>query len=134
MSDYQIVRFSGLRELDRALGKTSKDLRTILRDDLKEVAEIVAVEARHIAAEKGLVRSGDMVRRIQPFSLVRGTGVRSTSLHRGYRYPRRLEFEGRDGEPYGPDATLLPAVQNKQAEVFAKAELLLDRLMADLAA
>lgn len=133
MSDYQIVRFSGLRELDRALGKADKDLRTILRDDLKEVAEIVAVEARRIAQEKGLVRSGDMIRKIQPFSLVKGTGVRSSSIHRGYRYPRRLEFQGRDGEPYGPDASLLPAVDAKQAEVFAKAQLLLDRLMVDLA-
>lgn len=133
MSDYQIVRFSGLKELDRALGKADKDLRTILRDDLKEVAEIVAVEAQRIAREKGLIRSGDMIRKIQPFSLLKGTGVRSTSVHRGFRYPRRLEFEGRGGNAYGPDASLLPALDNKQAEVFAKAELLLDRLMVDLA-
>jgi hypothetical protein len=128
-----IARFDGLRELDRALGRTDKDLRTILRNDLKEVAEIVAVEARHIAQEKGLVETGDLVRMIQPFALVRGAGVRSSATHRGYRYPRRLEYENRGGQPYGPFATVLPAVEEKTPEVYAKAELLLDRLMVDLA-
>ncbi|HXO86436.1 MAG TPA: hypothetical protein VN803_13030 [Gemmatimonadales bacterium] len=126
------VRFDGLRELDRALGRTNKDLRTVLRRDLKEVAEVVAVEARQIAQQKGLVRSGDLVRMIQPYALVRGAGVRSSALHRGYRYPRRLEYEGRDGGAYGPDATVLPAVEHKQAELYAKAEELLDKLMVDL--
>lgn len=134
MSAYEpIARFSGLRELDRALGRTDKDLRTILRNDLRAVAEIVAAEARHIAHEKDLVDSGDLVRMIQPFALVRGAGVRSSATHRGYRYPRRLEYENRDGAEYGPHATVLPAVEEKKGEVYAKAELLLDRLMVDLA-
>jgi hypothetical protein len=133
VSDQTIVRFSGLRELDRALGRADKDLRTILRRDLKEVADVVAVEARQIAQSKGMVRSGDLVRLIQPFALVRGAGVRSSATHRGYRYPRRLEFEDRGSSEYGPHATLLPAVEAKKGEVYAKAELLLDRLMVDLA-
>jgi hypothetical protein len=128
-----IVRFDGLRELDRALGRTNKDLRAILRRDLKQDAEIVAVEARQIARSKGMVRSGDLVRMIQPFALVRGAGVRSSAVHRGYRYPRRLEYEDRGGGEYGPHATLLPAVEAKKAEIIARAELLLDRLMVDLA-
>ena len=129
----QIVRFDGLRELDRALGRTNKDLRTKLRADLKQDAEVVAVEARNIAVSKGLYRTGDLVRGIQPFALVRGAGVRSSAVHRGYRYPRRLEYQDRGAEPYGPDATLLPAVENKKAEIIARADALLDRLMIDLA-
>lgn len=128
-----IVRFDGLRQLDRALGKANKDLRTILRKDLKDVAEVAAVRAREIAEEKDLRRSGDLIRKIQPFALVRGAGVRSSSVHRDYRYPRRLEFEGRGTNEYGPNATLLPAVEEVKGEIYLKAESLLDRLMVDLA-
>lgn len=127
-----VARFSGLRELDRALGVASKDLRAVLRQDLKEVAEVVAEEARRIAEEKGLVRSGDMIRKIQPFAYTGRAGVRSSSIHRGYRYPRRLEFEGRGSDSYGPKASLLPALDEKQEDLFIAAEALLDRLMVDL--
>lgn len=126
------VHFSGLRELDRALGKADKDLRRVLRADLKEMADIVAREAVHIAEEKGLVRSGDMIRKIAPFALVRGAGVRSSSRHRGYAYPRRLEYEGRDGSGYGPRASVLPALEEKKDDLWAAADALLDRLMLDL--
>lgn len=132
MVDQPVVRIGGLRDFDRALGKADKDLRTVLRNDLKEIAMVVAEEAVTIAEQKGLVRSGDMVRRIAPFSLVRGTGVRSSSRHRGYAYPRRLEYEGRNGDEYGPNASLLPAVEAKKDELFALADGLLDRLMVDL--
>lgn len=127
-----VVRFDGLRELDRALGKADKDLRAVLRADLKDAAQVVATRAIDIAEEKGLVRSGDMVRRIAPFALVRGAGVRSSSRHRGYAYPRRLEFEGRDGDEYGPRASLLPALDQERDAVYEKAEALLDLLMVDL--
>lgn len=133
MPNEPIVTFGGLREFDRALGKANKDLRTILRKDLKEVAEVTAERAREIAEQKGLVRSGDLVRKIQPFALVRGAGVRSSSVHRDYRYPRRLEFEGRGMNRYGPRASLYPAVDETKGEVFARAEKLLDRLVVDLA-
>lgn len=127
------VGFSGLRQLDRALGRADKDLRTILRLDLKEIAEEVAAEARSIAEQKGLVRSGDLISHIQPFAYSGRAGVRSSSVHRGYAYPRRLEFQGRDGDTYGPDATLLPALDEKKDDLFVRAEALLDRLVVDLA-
>lgn len=128
-----VVRFSGLRELDRALGKANKDLRTVLRRDLKEAAAETAAKAQVIAREKDLVRSGDLVRKIQPFALASGAGVRSTSIHRGYRYPRRLEYEGRGSDEYGPLASLLPAVEQTKGEIYLRAEMLLERLMVDLA-
>jgi hypothetical protein len=129
----EMVRFRGLREFDRALGKANKDLRTILRRDLKEIAAVVAVEARAIAEDKGLRRSGDLISHIQPFAYTGRAGVRSSAIHRGYAYPRRLEFEGRGADEFGPRASLLPAVEAKQEILFASAEALLDRLVVDLA-
>lgn len=128
-----LVRFDGLRELDRALGKADKDLQKILRQDLMEVASVVAEYARGLAQQKGLVRSGDLIYGIDPFANASGAGVRSSAIHRGFRYPRRLEFEGRGSNVYGPRATLLPAFDLGQGEALQNAENLLDRLMVDLA-
>lgn len=127
------ARFTGLREFDRALAKADKDLHKILRADLKEAASVVAEYARGIAQEKGLRRSGDLIFGIDPFALASGTGVRSSAIHRGFRYPRRLEFEGRGSNTYGPRATLLPAFDLGEGEALQNAENLLDRLMVDLA-
>lgn len=121
------IRFEGLREFDRALGRADKTLRKGLRTELKETAGIVATEARMIAAAKGLRQSGDLIRGIRPFANARGAGVRSSARHRGYPYPRRLEFgSGR------ARASLLPALEAKKGVVRAKAEHLLDRIAKDL--
>lgn len=127
------VSLDGLKALDRALGKADKNLRTGLRSELKAVATIVADEAKSIAASKGLRQSGDLIRGIRPFALTGRAGVRSTAIHRGYSYPRRLEFEGRGGDKFGPNATLLPAVNAKSGELQTKAEQLLDRFADDFA-
>lgn len=132
--DRIVVRFQGLRALDRALGKADVDLRTGLRVELRTVAGVVAKEAQRIAEQKGLRRSGDLIRRIQPFALTGRAGVRSTSVHRGFPYPRRLEFENRGGSSYGPRATVLPAMDAKEDELVTLSEGLLDRFAEDFAA
>lgn len=103
------IRVEGLRELDRALGKMSKELRKELRSGMREAAEIVATEARSRATAQGLVRTGRLVRGIKPG--VRGGGaiVRSTATQRGFNYARRHEFEGG-----GRRAYLMPAADAKR--------------------
>lgn len=130
-ADYA-VRFKGLKELDRALGKADKELRSGLRTTLREIADTVAVEARSIAESKGLRESGDLIRGIKPFALMGRAGVRSGAVHRGFAYPNRLEFEGRKGNSWGPRASLYPALERKQDDVNLKAERLLDRIADDL--
>lgn len=125
------VSFQGLAALDRALGKADKNIRSGLRTDLREVANVVAQEAQSIAERKGLRRSGDLIQKIRPFALTGRAGVTSTSIHRGYSYPRRLEFEGRGGGTYGPDATLLPALDAKGDELYDLANRLLDKFASD---
>lgn len=125
------VSIQGIAALDRALGKADKNLRTGLRDDLKEIAGVVAQEAQSIAELKGLRRSGDLIRKITPFAFTGRAGVRSTSVHRGFAYPLRLEFEGRRGASYGPSASLLPALDAKGDELFDLASRLLDKFADD---
>lgn len=122
------VRFTGLRELDKALGKADKTLRSDLRKKLREGAEVVAVEARAIAESKGLRDSGDLIRGIRPFAVSGRAGVRSNAKHKGFAYPMRLEFEGRTGGKVGPRASLNPAVDRKEGEIVARAESLLDEI------
>jgi hypothetical protein len=125
------VRVKGLPELDRALGKADKGLRKNLRDSLRDVAGEVAAEARGIAAQKGLRDSGDLIAGIRPYALTGRSGVRSNAQHRGYAYPRRLEFEDRSGSSWGPRASLNPAVQAKQGDISRGIERLLDNLEDD---
>jgi hypothetical protein len=126
------IRFEGLKEFDRALGRADKEQRKRLRAGLKDIAEVVASEARSIAESKGLRQSGDLIRGIRPFAGVGRAGVRSSARHRGYPYPRRIEFEDRGGSTFGPRANVIPAVDAKANEALARADRLLDRIVDDL--
>jgi hypothetical protein len=131
MPDRFGVHITGLRELDRALGRADKTLRTDLRNRLKAVAGVVSVEARGIASSKGLHVSGDLIRGISPFALTGRTGVRSTAKHGGYPYPLRLEYEGRSGGRFGPHATLIPAFERHEEDVARGAEQVLTDIERD---
>lgn len=126
------LRYRGLRELDRALRRGDRELHTRLRRELLGLAASVATEAQSIAASKGLRESGDLIRKIAPFARANGAGVRSSAMHRGFAYPRRLEFEGRGASPTGPRATLNPALADKRNSVFDAAERLLDDIADEL--
>jgi hypothetical protein len=125
------LRFKGLKELDRALGKADKQLRTGLRDKLRDAGKTVASEARAIAESKQLRVTGDLISSIKPFALTGRAGVRDTARHRGYAYPSRIEYEGRGGAKYGPRAFLNPAVDRKTGEITRSMETLLDRFADD---
>lgn len=131
MPDHVNVRFNGLRALDRALGKADKNLRRDLRARLRDIAEGVAQSARRAAAQKTRTRSGDLVKGIRPFVKSGAAGVRSSAVHGGYEYPKRLEFEGRRGGSYGPRASLYPALEADEFNVVAAAERLLDDIADD---
>lgn len=125
------VNIKGLRQLDRALGKTDKNLRKNLRDQLKQVAEEVAGDARAIATSKDLRQSGDLIAGIRPFALTGKAGVRNTATHRGFAYPSRHEYENRGGASYGPRASINPAVDRNQPEIRRGIEHVLDQLDRD---
>jgi len=97
------LRVEGLAQLQRDLGKVSKDARKEIRTGLKEVGQIVASEAKLIAAAKGLHKSGDLIRRIVPTVRQQGVFVEAKAMHRGYRYPGIYEFARKRGRPFlGP--------------------------------
>lgn len=125
------VRFRGLRELDRALGKADRTLRSGLRARLREAGQVVAVKARQIAESKGLRDSGDLIRSIRPFAVTGRAGVRASATHHGYAYPMRLEFEARAGGTYGPRAFLNPAVEAKEHEIVEGMSRFLDVVADD---
>lgn len=125
------LRFRGLRELDRALGKADKGLRKNLRDGLRDIVETVSSEARSTATRKGLYESGDLVRGIRPFVRSGSAGVRSSAKHGGFAYPLRLEYEGRAGGKYGPRATLGPAAEQGREDLEKDIEKWMDNLESD---
>lgn len=126
------VRVRGLRDLDRALGKVDRRLRTQLRDKLRNIAADVAGEAKDIAESKHLHQTGDLVASIQPFALTGRAGVRATATHGGYAYPARLEYENRMGGTYGPRAFLNPAVDRRMDDITRSMEGLIDSIADDL--
>lgn len=131
MGDRIGFHVTGLKELDRALGKADKNLRTDLRDRLRDVADTVASEARNVARSKGLRDSGDLIAGIKPYVVSGGAGVRSSAVHRGFAYPNRLEFENRFGGVYGPRASLFPAIERSQKDIERDLEQVLEHLEDD---
>ena len=105
------VRVRGLSELRRDLAAVGPDARSGLRDALKDAADVVSDEAKHVAFQRDLVDSGALVRGIRPS--VRGTRavVQSTVKRGGYPYSGRYEY----GDRLRP--FLQPALENKQNEV-----------------
>jgi hypothetical protein len=120
------VKIAGLRELDRALGRIDKNLRAGLRVRLKGVAEKVAEDARTLTALHTERRTGDLIAGIKPYALSGRAGVRSGAVHRGYNYPRRLEFEGG-----GERASLYPAFAQNEPELMRRCEQLVSEIEHD---
>jgi hypothetical protein len=131
------VQVRGLRQLDRALGATDKALRRKLRDRLKQAAAIAAEATRELIESKDLIESGDMLGSVRPFAAGAtgrkpgSGGVIVSATHRGYAYPKRLEYEGRDSSGYGPRAFVHPAIQEVSGEIVADLTHLLDDLEHD---
>lgn len=123
------ISIHGLKDLDRALGKMDKSLRTDLRQRLKGVADIVAQEARSIARPHR--HSGDLISGIKPISIAGGAAVRSGAMHGGYPYPARLEYEGRKGRAFGPLASINPAVDRRLDDLDRETERILDELQQE---
>ena len=126
------VRISGLKELDAALGQADKRLQQDLRRELKAIAASVVVGARAKAEANTTRHSGDLIAGIKPFAFGGKFGVESGALHRGYSYPRRLEYEGGGGAGNpGPRASLIPAFEEAMPVVLAETERLLDKTVQD---
>lgn len=118
----------GLREFQRALRKADRTLWLEVRRGFREIAKRVALDARRLASQRTQRRTGDLIRGIKWFARQDGVGVRSGAEHRGYAYPRRLEYEGRGGSRYGPRASLNPAVDMHAPDVERDAERVLNIL------
>lgn len=122
------LEVKGLREFQSALRRADRGLATDVRRRLRGVAMITAAEARALAGARTMRGTGDLVRRIAPFVTVRGAGVRSSAQHRGFPYPKRLEYESG-----GARASLNPAYRKTLPLVIAAGERLLSELERDLA-
>lgn len=122
------VRVEGLSELIRDLGKLERGIRKEIRGELKDVAEIVAEQARDNAREQGLVDSGRLVKLTKPFARGSTAGVRSGATRDGYPYPARYEFGGRGANAVGPRAYLRPALDEKTSDVVDALGDVIDRL------
>lgn len=134
MADEQI-EIRGLTELEAGLDRRAATLRRDFDLVVADSAAVVARRAREIAAGKGLVRSGDMVSSIKPVPGDDSAAVIVPSRHRGYPYPRRLEYEARVKGVAGsaPRAFLHPALQQETPGIDARMKGVLDMIAGDLA-
>lgn len=123
------VHFEGLAAFQRALRKADTRAAAFVKLGFKAVAADVAADARTVAESKGLRKSGDLIRGIVPFSQIGRAGVRSRAKHDGFNYPKRLEYEGRGGGRYGPNASLIPAVDEAEPRIERAAEEVLNQMV-----
>lgn len=136
------VRVEGLRELRMALGAVDAQLEQELRDELKGIANEVAVIAKGRMASAGAVGTGRAMGSIRAFSTARSAGVRAggarvpyygwldfggTIRHHGSRHEHtqthliRREFIAQGRFVY-------PAADQGATRAAPRVERLLDRL------
>lgn len=117
------IAVEGLRDLRRDLRRIDKSLLAGVREGIKDAAQLVAREAQRRAPR----RTSRLVASIRPrvrgdVGLVVATATkRSPRYPAGFRYPRRIEFEGG-----GRRAFMAPALEAKRRDVERRLEHLLD--------
>lgn len=141
------IQLEGLQELRRTLSRLDRmadEPRAVpaFREALKSGADIVAKRARELAPRgtRPIPRGRSPRKRLVDMITPRVSGttafVRSGGLQksprwpRGYRYPRRIEYDGSGGnrDGYGPRAYLGPALEEKADEVARHMERFLDHI------
>lgn len=95
----QTLRVEGLTELLRDLGKADKDAKKEVVNGLKDVAKVVADEAARIIVSKGLVDTGQLLRKMQSRGALsatqKGVFIKSTAKRAGFYYGAIYEYGGR---------------------------------------
>lgn len=129
------IDVQGIAETTRGLAQIGRGLRTELNHELLEIAGDVAGVSKGIAEQKGLRRTGKLIRSIKPGvrrggAVVRVTAVREIGKKAPYKYPGVFEFGGRTGfGSVGPRAFLTPAAQEMREPSYLRVEALIDRLI-----
>lgn len=126
----QILQKAGedFKDLLKALASMDKTARKEARRKLREVGEIVAVEARAQAEQQGLRKSGNLIRQIRPrvgrssIQIVAAAKRKSAAYPRGFNYPLVHEY-GPHKRPF-----MRPALAAKWDEAHRKFEEVLDEL------
>lgn len=125
MSDYTI-RLEGFTQLSKDLRAAGKDvIKDFREEELRPIGQMVADTAHLIAKTKGLNDTGQLLRKLQGRGAVRvnnqGVTVAATAKRRGYPYPAIYEYGMKRGRPF-----LVPALEQRQAEVRRKTEVWID--------
>jgi len=127
----QTLRVEGLSQLIRDLGKVDKDAKREVVNGLKDVAKIVADEAARNIIAKGLVDTGELLRKMRSRGALSVTqqsvSIKSTAKRRGYLYGGVYEY-GRRGKRARP--FLFPAADAKQKETERAMEHWLDTFLS----
>lgn len=112
------IEVHGVNETIRAFQRVDAKVARELRTSFGRVAEPVVDQAQANVRRLRLVKSGDMLRKFR-VSVRRGEAVvRNTSRHRGYDYPRKIEYTDR--------SFLRSALDTSRREVLAAFEQWVD--------
>ena len=121
----QTLRVEGLSQLIRDLGKADKDAKREVVNGLKDVAKIVADEAARNIIAKGLVDTGELLRKMRSRGALsvtaQGVAIKSTAKRRGYLYGGVYEFGGRSHSlnRKGPGRALVAHRSKQGAKLMA---------------
>lgn len=123
----QGVYVEGLTQVIRSFRRIDRGVARELSREVRTLARIVAVEARHVAAEKGLAApgttgrgTGELVKHIKSgyqrgYGYVKDDVVSvSPAYPQGYNYARRMEYAGK-----GRRSFLRPAVERSHPAILA---------------
>lgn len=117
-----LIRVEGFEQIPPIFKRMEAELKKEVRTGLRDIAKLVAAEAKEIAVREDIQQSGDFIRSIKPSVRGASANVRIAAVHRGFNYPVRFEY----GDYKRP--VLKPAVEAKTPAIIARGLRIIDEV------
>jgi hypothetical protein len=119
----QVLLFQDFKKIRKGLKALDSGLDRELKAGLKAVAAKVVTKAQSEATRKGLVDTGELVRRIAPSVTQKGVDIVAKAKRAGFSYPAVYEYGGRGKvNATGPRAFLRPGLQKAGPQIAKELE------------
>ena len=119
----QVVLFEDFARVRRGLKALDGGLDKELKAGLKAVAAKVVTKAQAEATRKGLVDTGELVRKIAPSVTQKSVDIVAKAKRKGFSYPAVYEYGSRGkGSSTGPRAFLRPGLRKAGPQIARELE------------
>lgn len=131
MAQADLVVIENYKEWRQAVKKLDSGLDKEVKAGMRQIGKEVSTQAKAIAGTKGLVASGELIRKISPAvrmdgTVIRAKAMRKTGRNSPFPYPAVYEYGQRGAGSTGPRAFLAPAIDASMDDIREGIERIMD--------